>query len=542
LKGLIVSLLLMVGALGLAYWLLRELVVEPSLEPQISEFSSTQDIYSVSDGNSIRLNWTIQNPRQDDELVITVYTETGESLPETKFKLNELSMGNSSRCNTSIHLPPTHVQLLRRLYRHAAEQTSLSCLGMGLEDSEQPLQLLPGNYQVQLQLFEEAPSKDESEAEKSDSQQKRLSPRSLIPSWVKNRFGNFRGVADSRYEPIAVAIGTSLKCLQSHTAIQQRHFRLPFTCQQDDEAAPKTAIATQRLERVQITPALPAEIVSFTAQNQAYRWVAENTRRAGSTDSYSASPIRLAWSIRYPTTVTAIEILYDHANYTGQVISNRISYPVQDGWVEGLGESCILEANQLVCRTVPIPTEAPGLYTVTLVLITDNLQTQQRIAQTLEPIEVRPPLPQILSFTVNNQDVQTVPHQYFEVDPEQEPVDISLAWSVANPDWMQIELLPAPGQVPVDSNSLAHTLAPLAGTLSFTLQVTNPAGEKVSRSVVIETSVLEPEPLPPPVLPDAYAVPAPAGVPSSIPSPKPGPVFNLPPFQEPAPTPEIQKP
>jgi len=33
------------------------------------------------------------------------------------------------------------------------------------------------------------------------------------------------GVADSRYEPISLGIGTSFKFLQNHTAIQQR---LPF--------------------------------------------------------------------------------------------------------------------------------------------------------------------------------------------------------------------------------------------------------------------------------------------------------------------------
>ena len=520
LKGLLVSLLLMVGALGLAYWLLRELVVKPSLEPQINEFSSTQQTYSVTDGNPMRLNWTIQNPEKLDGVVVTVYSETGENLVAREFNLNEeLSSEQSSRCNTSIYRPSATVQLFRRLYGHPAEQTSLTCLGMGLEESDQPLQLLPGYYQVQLELFEGTSSKHQSKAEEHTPGQKNWFNGFSTPFFSENRFGNSRNLSPSQQDPDQRARG-----------------------EHSDKSLSKTAIVTQRLERLQITPALPAEILSFAAQNQTYRWPADTSNTPGIADAYPASPIRLAWSIRHPETVSAIEVLYDHTNYTGQTVTDRLTYPVRDGQVEGLGESCRLQANQLVCRAIPVPTEAPGLYTVTLALITDDLQTQQRIAQTLEPIEVRPPLPQILSFTVNDQDVQAAPHQYFEIDPEQDPMAITLGWSVANPEWMQVELLPAPGQVPADSNSLTHTLAPLSGSLSFILQVTNPVGEQISRSVVIETTVLEPEPPPLPVVPEAHNLPTLEGYPVSTPAPKPGPVFNLPPFEELAPAPAIEAP
>jgi hypothetical protein len=525
LKGLLVSLLLMVGALGLAYWLLRELVVKPSLEPQINEFSSTQETYPVTDGNPIQLNWTVLNPEENGELVVTIYTEAGERLPEKQFNLSvEPSGEESSRCNISIYRPSATVQLFRRLYGHPAEQTSLTCLGMGLEESDQPLQLLPGYYQVQLELFEGTSSKHQSKAEEHTPGQKHWFNGFSIPFFSENRFGDSRNTSTSQQDQDRQD--------QDQTDKEEN----------SDKNVSKTAVATQRLERLHITPALPAEIVSFAAQNQTYRWTADTSNTPGTADAYPASPIQLAWSIRHPETVNTIEVLYDHTNYTGQTVGDRLSYPVRDGQVEGLGESCSLQANQLVCRAIPVPTEAPGLYTVTLALITDNLQTQQRIAKTLEPIEVRPPLPQILSFTVNDQDVQAAPHHYFEIDPEQDPMDISLGWSVANPEWMQVELLPAPGQVPADSNSLTHTLAPLAGSLSFTLQVTNPVGEQVSRSVVIETTVVAPEPLPMPVISETYTLPALEGSPTATPAPKPGPIFNLPPFQAPAPMPEIQDP
>lgn len=42
--------------------------------------------------------------------------------------------------------------------------------------------------------------------------------------WLLHRRCCKHGVADSRYELIAVAIGTSFKLLQSNPAIQQRQF------------------------------------------------------------------------------------------------------------------------------------------------------------------------------------------------------------------------------------------------------------------------------------------------------------------------------
>ncbi|PSN10534.1 hypothetical protein C7293_27700 [filamentous cyanobacterium CCT1] len=431
LLGLLVGLLVLGGAMGLAYWLLKELVVKPSEEPRIQDFSSTQAAYPVGDGNPIRLNWSLQNPEQADRVEITYFAETGDRLHNQAFAQGDLAQ--SETCTLSTHRPHAVVRLLRQLYGREAEQNQLTCLGVSLRPSAEAIALSPGHYQVQLDLF--------------------------------------RAESDSA----------------------ERSARWPWRSQPEQSQQPTQAVESQRLDALHILPAAPPEIVSFAAQAQAYRWNPAGASNSGQADPYPAAPIRLNWSIQNPETVTTLELSYDQTTYSGQVVSNPISYSLRDGQPQGRNDICRLEGNQLTCNAVPVPTDAPGNVTLTLTLITSD---NQRITQTLEPIEVRPPLPQILAFTVNQQDVQTVPQHFFELDPDQEPVTLSLAWAIANPEWMQVELLPAPGQLPGDRTSLTHTLAPLAGVLSFTLQVTNAMGEQVSRSVMIETTVLTPEPQP----------------------------------------------
>ncbi|MBW4652211.1 MAG: hypothetical protein KME20_04035 [Kaiparowitsia implicata GSE-PSE-MK54-09C] len=460
LLGLLVGLLMLAGALGLAYWLLKELVVKPGEEPRIQEFSSTQAAYPVADGNPIRLNWNIQNPEQADRVEITYFAETGDRLHSQSFAQGDLAQ--SETCTLSTHRPHAMVRLLRRLYGREAEQNQLICLGVLLRPSAEAIALSPGHYQAQLDLF-------------------------------KAGSANAEGIA-----PWPRPWG--------------------FKPEQSQPNQTNQAVESQRLDALQILPAAPPEIVSFAAQAQAYRWNPAGTTSNGQADPYPAPPIRLNWSIQNPETVTTLELSYDQTAYSGQVVSNRLSYSLRDGQPQGLDEVCRLEGNQLTCNAVPVPTDAPGNITLTLTLITTDAQ---RITQTLGAIEVRPPLPQILAFTVNQQDVQTVPQHFFELDPDQEPVTLSLAWAIDNPEWMQVELLPAPGQLPGDRTSLTHTLAPLAGVLSFTLQVTNALGEQVSRSVMIETTILTPEPQPVViVLPPTTEAPQPESEPDlTTPSP-----------------------
>ncbi|MBE9140929.1 hypothetical protein IQ254_27650 [Nodosilinea sp. LEGE 07088] len=466
LVGLLVGLLMLTGALGLAYLLLKELVVKPSEEPRIQEFSSTQTTYPVADGNPIRLNWSIQNPEQADRVNVTYFAETGDRLHSQAFTQSDLAQ--SDTCALSTHRPHAMVRLLRQLYGREAEQSQLTCLGVSLQPSTEAVALSPGHYQAQLELFG----------------------------------------------------------AESANAERSARWPLPWRPQpeQSQPNQANQAIESLRLDALHILPAAPPEIVSFVAQAQAYRWNPAETSSGGQADPYPAPPIRLNWSIQNPETVTTLDLSYDQTAYTGQVVSNRLTYPVRNGLPQGLDRACRLEGNQLVCDAVPVPTEGPGSFKLTLTLATDD---GQRITQTLEAIEVRPPLPQILTFTVNQQDVQAVPQHFFELNADQEPVTINLDWAIANPEWMQVELLPAPGQLPGDRTSLAHTLAPLSGVQSFTLQVTNPLGEQVSRSVTIETTVLTPEPPPPViVLPPTDGSPTPESEP---PLTAPNPLLLVPP-------------
>ncbi len=450
--------LLAAGLLGLAYWLLRELVVKPSLEPSIYDFSSTQTTYPVSNGNPTRLNWSIHNPKPDNQAVITYYAATGETLFSQAYTIGNL--GQNKACKTTRHRPHSTVKLLRQIYGHPIEQPLLTCIGLSVPLSGDQATLTPGQYQVTLELFD------------------------------------------------------------ANNANQ--------------------AIESKRLSQLQITPPPPADIATFSAQAPVYRWpVAQGSNQA---DTYPATPIQLNWTIQNPQASTLLELSYTQVDLNGDVAERKVSYSIRDGRLEGLSDLCSLQADQLVCNAVPVSVNTPGQYTFTLTLITNNFGEQQRITQTLEPIEVRPPLPQILSFTVDGQDVQSAPQQIYQIDPTQEPTEITVAWSVANPEWMQVELLPNPGQLPANYQDFTHVLTPNPGTVGFTLQVTNAVGEQISRSVLIEKIVVAPEesltelkPAPNSQSPENLPKPkAPSAPPLPVPTPLPPhkPFPDLPPLEE----------
>lgn len=469
---LLVGLLALAGALGLAYWLLAELVVKPSQEPRIREFSSTQTTYSATDNNPIRLNWSIQNPEQVEELVVTYLAETGESLVQQGFPQSSLAQRES--CTLSTYRPHAMVRLLRRLYRQNAELNQLSCLGVALQPPGGPGTLPPGYYQAQLELFRASSAPGNTPPPQEGEAAEQTSPDA-----------NSQAAEEQLFPPATTAWATD----------------------------------TKRIGPIQLLPADPPTIIALAAQAQTYRWNPPGVT-GEETDPYPGLPIRLNWSIQNPEMVAAVELSYDQTNYSGQVSSSRLSYPMGNGLPQGLEGACRGEGSQLLCSAVPLPVEAPGHVAVTLTLITVDAQ---RITQTLDPIEVQPPLPQILAFTLNQEDVQAVPHHFFELDPDQEPVTLTLAWTIASPEWMRVKLLPAPGQLSGDRTSLTHTLAPLSGALSFTLVVTNPLGEQVSRSVQVETTVPIPEPEPTViVVPSPELAPAPDPLsPAPIPLPVP---------------------
>ncbi|NJL22551.1 MAG: hypothetical protein HC895_19805 [Leptolyngbyaceae cyanobacterium SM1_3_5] len=472
LKFLVIFLLL-AGAAWLAHWLLRELVVKPSQEPKVLEFSTTEESYQAGSGNPIRLDWKISNFQSDARAIVTYYASDGSVLLDQSYPLQTLK-DEQETCEIGVYQPNVILRLIRNLYLQKPEIDTISCIGIAPQPTGENAAFRAGEYQVKLEVL---PNSQSSEADNSRSQ-----------SFDSERLTNIK------------------------------------------------------LNPTPPVPPLPLpEILYFYSKTPIYRQAGSTdtaTTGAGALPQYPNTPIQMNWVVNNIREIAAIELNSVHIAANGAIENKQIRYPVQNGIPAGLAGQCRSQGTRLLCENVPTQAAAPGKYTFTLNVVMSPERGSNRITKDSESIEVRPPLPSIQAFTVNGTDVMQNPQLVQLINPARGPVNLNLSWEVADRDRVKVELLPAPGMVDSSSPGLSYALSPTPGSTTLTLQVTNQAGEVVSRSVVIQTAAFPSPPAPAPVPPAAQSNPnaAPGSPPSAPGSAAPGTSIELdqpPPYELP---------
>ena len=289
---------------------------------------------------------------------------------------------------------------------------------------------------------------------------------------------------------------------------------------------------SKQLKGIQLTPAALPQILYFYSKTPLYRQGSSSElsqKGSTSTPKLPDAPIQLNWIIDNSKSIQALEVSYVNVAIDGSIQNKKIRYAVQKGIPIGLENLCRSQNTRLICENIPTPASVSGKYTFTLNVVMAEGEPTTRIAKNSEAIEVRPPLPNIQEFKVNGQDVLQTPQLVQTINPARGPLSLMLTWQVPDPEKMKVELLPAPGAIEPSMSSLTYALSPTPGNTTLTLQVTNQAGETVSRSVTIQTTAFVSPPSPPP----ASTSPTPplpnVAVPSSPALPEDLPVFELPP-------------
>lgn len=427
---LFLTLILLVLA-GVSWLVLRELVLKPSLEPKILEFSTTEESYQAGNGNPIRLDWKISNPESNSQALVTYYSSNGSVLLQKNYPLRSL-INQRNHCKAGTYQPNVMLRLVRRLYHYEPSIQTVTCVG--------------------------------------------IVPQPSIPIKSKFSAGEYQAVLDITPQD------------ESNTNSNSRQIK---------------SFDSRSLKNIKLTPASLPEILYFYSKTQIYR----QQSLANSVDSSEtlakdpSSPIQMNWVLSDSREVEAIEVGYVHVAPTGAIESKQVRYTVQNSILSELKGLCRLQGIRLICENVPTQATAPGKYTFTLNVLMSQGET--RISKNSEPIEVRPPLPEIRSFKVNGTDVLQNSQVVQMINPTRGPVNLALSWEVADTDRVKVELLPAPGKITPLSNTFMYTLSPTPGSTTLTLQVTNQSGEMVSRSVVIQTAAFPPPPSPLPVPPSS---------------------------------------
>lgn len=519
----LLAVLLLGAVLGLSYWALWNFWVKPGLLPKVTDFATTQKSYQDDGETPVRLNWTIQNigqlkqvqvvrlPAATDrpvEVLLAFSPEHGLILAndsqqpgqtENVCKLETLPSKNF-RFKPLWHFLYSYKPEIQRDQKYANQ--AIQCQGVPTQTKDE------GNYEFKLNVFAQplAETTGKGQPDQGQSSKKQDFWKSLLGLLFPKQAD--QGQAEKR---------------------------------QDASNESKLTLADSRtLKDVIVAPITPA-ILTFASKVPAYRepeiagTSSPNSGGIKPTSQLPTAPIKLNWTVAGAKKLEALELKVVKVGLNGFVATNSIRYPMENGIPEALGNRCRTQKTLLLCEDVVIDAKTAGQYTFSLSAIPLPGQTVPNVnglGKNAAPIQIKPPLPEIRTFTVNGQDAIENPKQIFTVSPARGIMEVTLAWDVPQVNRMKVELLPAPGVVqPSQSGKLKYSLSPNAGSTTLTLRVTNQVGEVVERAVILETAPFVPltqSPTLPPPPPPADGS-APGSSPDGSSNPQELPPFELPP-------------
>lgn len=196
---------------------------------------------------------------------------------------------------------------------------------------------------------------------------------------------------------------------------------------------------------------------------------------------------RVNWVVEAPKQLASLHLMGRDAE--GTIAIPTLSFDFQSGLPKELTDFCTL-TTQLVCQNVPTGLRQAGIYTFDLIAVPKGEQPEEPILLTSEPTHIQPRPPRLLTFTLNGEPAQ--PNYLVPVDEGQPLINLELAWEVENNPGTKVILIPAPGDVPTEG-ALPVPLSPEPGETLVSLQVTNVAGEQLTRSITITTYDPTPE-------------------------------------------------
>jgi hypothetical protein len=195
----------------------------------------------------------------------------------------------------------------------------------------------------------------------------------------------------------------------------------------------------------------------------------------------SDTEIRLNWAIANANQLKAIQVI--GRTVDGLVVSPGKTYDFSRGIPPQLKKTCV-SGEALVCVNVPSGTRKPGDYVFELRAISKSEAGEKLEPKKTEVIKILPKPPRILDFKIN--DKNPAPKVLIPIIPGKPVPPLVLSWQIDASEGTKVELLPAPGTVPL-KGFVPFTPDPKPGSITLTLQITSTTGQQIVRSVILET-------------------------------------------------------
>jgi predicted transcriptional regulator len=208
--------------------------------------------------------------------------------------------------------------------------------------------------------------------------------------------------------------------------------------------------------------------------------------------------IRLNWRISNINQVKGLTLI--GRSPEGEVKSPPLQFSLSEGLPAALSPYCAIANDQMICKNVPTQAKVSSSYVFELAIVPTKPSADPKAIPNSRKTEISKILaypPKILELKVNGQD--SLPQYFFNLNPNI-PTMLTVSWKVEASATAKIDLLPAPGNVAA-VGQLSIPLTPKSGEVTYTLLVTNPDGQVVMRSFIVQTIA------PPPIVPKPEEVP-----------------------------------
>lgn len=282
-------------------------------------------------------------------------------------------------------------------------------------------------------------------------------------------------------QPFCTQTAVQLDCRNVRTSARQ-----PGTYQFELVVQPKagrgaTAI-TGMTKPVTIAPLPQPTILAFTSTQPIYQEPVGVTAPATSQPTKANdAEIQLNWAIANPTQLRSLQLVGRTTD--GVVVTPPQQYDFSQGLPSQLQEYCDLKV-QLICQNIRTQVKQPGDYIFELTVTPKTAASTPPIPQKTDVIKLLPKPARILEFTLNGKPAQ--PKYVIPITRDQPLPNLLLSWRVDASVGSKVELLPAPGSVPLKA-AIPLILSPQPSSVTVILQVTSPTGEQITRSVTFET-------------------------------------------------------
>lgn len=191
--------------------------------------------------------------------------------------------------------------------------------------------------------------------------------------------------------------------------------------------------------------------------------------------------IRLNWSVTHPEQLQALQLVGRTPD--NLIVSPVKTYDLSQGIPTQLQQLCTIK-EQLVCQKVKTGIKKPDSYVFALKAIPKGGENDKLEPKQTELIKILPRPPRILKFTINGKPVNN--KYLIPISKEKKVQPLIFSWQVDASDSTQVQLLPAPGSVPL-KGSISLNPDPKPSTMTLMLQVTTTTGQQQMRSLILET-------------------------------------------------------